>query len=571
VKASRRAAVAVVVVTVLVAAILAWRALRIRSDATSERVTTEIRAIVLGPRPRPGPTEASFRETWDRVRTFYHDRRYRPAWCRGAAVTPQALRLLQALSGVDREGIDSSRYGYGALATETKALRGAGPLRPAAIGELGRWDVRMTHAFLLAAEDLLNGRVPHSALDPDWITKPKEVDPLDVLRQALRHDRIQAALADLAPRQPEYQRLRRALARYRDFRSRGEWPRVPRGDLRAGQHGPGVHLLRRRLAASGDLAADTSGDVFDRALERAVRAFQVRHGLESTGRVDAPTRAALNVSLPRRIRQIELNLERWRWLPVTLGEPDVEVNIPDFTLAVHDSGRTVMTMRVVVGGVEKQTPVFSDAITYLDLNPSWRLSKRILVNEVLPELDRDPDYLIKQHMTVCYFGGKDTLMVDASAVDWSRAPDEDFKYLVTQEPGPENPLGRIKIMCPNEYDVYLHDTPARGLFGLRRRALSHGCVRLEQPVALAQYLLGEQPERDSLETLIAQGSGRMIGLKKRVPIHFLYWTAWADSGDVVQFRDDLYGLDRRLDRALRGDSLATFVVNPPEADSLRYP
>lgn len=564
------------VVTILILAALGlglWFSLRAKSHATSERVAAEIRSVVRGKPPKSSPSEVGSKQTWARVQEFYERRGYHAAWCRGVEITPAALQLLGVLENIGREGIEPERYGYAELADTTKVLRATNPMDPAApVGSFARWDVRLTRAFLLAAQDLRDGRVPRAALDPDWLTDPRHDDPVGILDEALRQHQPRNALAALVPREPEYERLRDALARYREIESRGGWAILPRGgEVRRGAEGEDVAALRRRLTASEDLPPGATGAGFDRRLEAAVRAFQGRHGLDPTGRVDAPTRTALNVTVQKRIRQIELNLERRRWLPDSLGDPRVEVNIPDFMLAVHDSGRTVLAMRVVVGGVGKQTPVFSDEIAYLELNPSWRLSKRILVNEILPQLDKDPDYLTKQHMTVCYFGGKDTLMVDASAVDWSRARDEDFKYLVAQEPGPENPLGRLKIMCPNEYDVYLHDTPARHLFGVRRRALSHGCVRLERPVDLARRVLGEQPERDSLEAFIGRETWSKIGVKKKVPVHFLYWTAWTDSLNVLQFRGDLYGLDRRLDRALRGDSLATFVVNPPEPDSLRYP
>ena len=567
-KPSRSFLAALLVLGIL--AVWLWLSFRARTNALDGRIAAEIRTVLHGPRPRARPTEAATGALWEEVRKFYKGRGDRPAWCDGAAVRPEAVQLLGILGDMDRGGIEPARYDHRDLDSAATRFRANALQSDPPLVDLARWDVRMTRAFLLASEDLLDGRIPRSSLDPDWLKEPGHHDPAGLLEDALRHHRVRETLAGLAPRRPEYLRLRDALAGYRAILGAGGWPLFRGGDMRQGARGEAVETLRRRLAATGDLPS-ADGDLYDRDVERAVRRFQSRHGLDPTGRVDAPTRVALNVTVERRIRQIELNLERWRWLPDTLGEPDVEVNIPDFTLAVHDSGRITMAMRVVVGGLEKQTPVFSDEIAYLELNPSWRLSKRILVNEILPQLEMDPDYLNKQHMTVCYFGGKDTLMVDASAVDWSRAREEDFKYLVAQEPGPENPLGRIKIMCPNEYDVYLHDTPARHLFNVRRRALSHGCVRLEQPVELARYLLGEQMERDSLDAFIGLGTWRRVGLKKHVPVHFLYWTAWADSQGVVNFRDDLYGLDRRLDRALRGDSLATFRVNPPEPDSLRYP
>jgi murein L,D-transpeptidase YcbB/YkuD len=500
------------------------------------------------------------------VGKFYGARNERPAWLDGATLKPEAVQLLGSLTAMSKEGIDPARYQADSLAAAATIFRtkryGAKP----PVAELARWDVRMTHSFLLAARDSRDGRVPREGLDPSWKPKRRREDLVKILDRAVKHGEPRTALAELTPRGQGYLRLREALARYRDIAAAGGWPTVPHGeDLRRGASGALVTKLRRRLAISGDLEAGAKSDRFDRELESAVQAFQRRHGLDPSGKVDAPTREALNVPVAARVRQMELNLERWRWLPDTLGEPRVEVNLPDFTLGVRDSGRTVIAMRVVVGRVSSPTPIFSNAITYLEVNPVWRLPLRIVAREIVPLLAKDHEYLAKQNMVVTYREGADTTTLDPARLDWSVSTDSISPYLITQRAGPDNPLGRIKLMCPNPYDVYLHDTPAHGLFQARFRALSHGCVRLEQPVELADRVLSGQIEPDTLAAFVQRGQWKRISLKKKMPVHFLYWTAWVDDEGKVQFRKDVYGLDRRLEAALRGDDLASFRVNlPPE-------
>jgi murein L,D-transpeptidase YcbB/YkuD len=222
-------------------------------------------------------------------------------------------------------------------------------------------------------------------------------------------------------------------------------------------------------------------------------------------------------------------------------------------------------MRVVVGERRNPTPVFSDVVTYLQFNPPWRVPKRIVSEELLPAWRRDTTYLTQNRMQVLYVRAPRPPRVEPAAVDWSALERDTFGYMVVQDGGEGNPLGRIKFMCPNEYDVYLHDTPSRSHFVHAERARSHGCIRVERPFDLAARLLAGQmvAARDSVDSLVARGLEREVGLKRRIPVHVAYWTAWVDSAGATQFRDDLYGIDRRLDEALRGRTTAAFVLNPP--------
>jgi murein L,D-transpeptidase YcbB/YkuD len=323
-----------------------------------------------------------------------------------------------------------------------------------------------------------------------------------------------------------------------------------------------VAALVRRLAATGDLRGPVTDTVIDARLMRAVGDFQSRHGIPRSGVVGDVTLATLNVPVRTRIHQVALNLERWRWLPADLGARHLVVNLPAYRVDLMRGDTLEVALRAVVGKRRSPTPVFSDAVAYIDLNPTWTLPKSILLAEVLPALRKDPGYLAKHQMRVVSWTGDRAASLDPTTIPWRDAAADSFPWLVIADAGPENPLGRIKFMCPNEYDVYLHDSPQRERFGVSARDFSHGCVRVAEPEALADSLLGPLPGDTAVSVLLADGQWRRLRPPRPIPVHFLYWTAWVDDSAKVQFRDDLYGLDARLDSALVARNWDTFQLNP---------
>ncbi|HEX5760666.1 MAG TPA: L,D-transpeptidase family protein, partial [Thermoanaerobaculia bacterium] len=271
--------------------------------------------------------------------------------------------------------------------------------------------------------------------------------------------------------------------------------------------------------------------VYDAAVEQAVRRFQARHGLEATGTVGKDTLAALNVPAAARARQLEVNMERWRWMPASLGERHIFVNVPAYALRLVEGDRTVLAMKVIVGKDQSRTPAFSDQMTYLELNPYWNVPPSIYNEEIAPKVAADSSYLARNDMEYVEDGGS---------------------VRVRQRPGPANPLGQIKFMFPNQFNIYLHDTPADHLFDVAERGFSHGCIRIEKPMELAEYLLRDDPKwsRAALQEAIDSGESRSLKLPRPIAVHILYWTAWVEPDGTVQFRDDLYGHDATLDRAL---------------------
>lgn len=419
---------------------------------------------------------------------------------------------------------------------------------------------------------VLTGQIDPRDLKEVWFGERSQVDLGTTIQQASETDRVAEFLQNLRPTHAGYAALQKTLASYRDITARGGWPVIPDGPkLQRGDRGPRVAALRDRLLLTSDLdrASAPIDEVFDVALERGLEKFQERHGLDADGAVGTSTLTALNVPAEARVRRIELNMERWRWLPQTLGERYILVNIANFALDVVEHGRSVLAMRVVVGKPARRTPFFSADMTYLVLNPHWHVPPTIAIQDNLPLIRRAPGYVSRQNFKLFRHGEGGVTRIDPMSVDWSSVSAGNFPYQLRQDPGPRNALGRVKFMLPNPYHVYLHDTPARELFAKTERAFSSGCIRLENPMGLAEYLLrGDlQWSRQKIVISSKRGAEQVVHLPARIPVHLLYWTAWANEDEVVHFRKDIYDRDKVLDKALleffsfsRGEEKVEMVV-----------
>ena len=479
------------------------------------------------------------------VPCFYQRRGFAPAWSGEAGLDAESTsELLGAIQNSLYDGLRPADYHQADLQSRLEAARSQQD--PNALAEL---DLLLTDAFLNLASDLRYGRVNPRTVHGDCEEASPETAEPDlpgVLESALAARRVGSTLEGLAPQTEAYKTLRQAVAFYRGIVARGGWPMVPEGPtLHPGDRNPRVEALRARLEATAFFDPAAGGrDLFDPPLQAAVRAFQERNGLEPDGAVGKGTLAVLNVPAEDRLRQIEVNLERWRWLPRDLGEPYIMVNTAGFLLDVVEDGRSVLEMRVVVGKPYTKSPTFSGVMTYLVLAPYWNVPQSIVVKEIVPRMRRDPGYLAREGMEVLLSRGGSP--VSPASIDWPHITGAGL--VIRQKPGPKNALGRVKLMFPNSFDVYLHDTPSRSLFQRAERSFSHGCIRLEKPLDLAAYVLRDDPSwtLQALEAAIRTGKERVVTLPHPIPVHLTYWTVWVDDAGVVQFRKDLYGRDKPL-------------------------
>jgi murein L,D-transpeptidase YcbB/YkuD len=480
----------------------------------------------------------------ERLRTLYGARGNAPLWTAGADGAARVAALASTFGDAGSHGLDPAAYHVAGI----ERRRGTGD--PVVAAEL---DILLTDALMRYAVDVHVGRAAPARRGPEVDVEPRRLDPLVAVAEAAAAPDLRAWLEALPPQHPEYARLRALLARYRALAAAGGWPVLPEGPkLEVGAVGPVVTTLRRRLVATGDLpAAAARGNRFDAAVRRGVQAFQRRHGLVPDGVVGAATRAALDVDVDTRIDQIVANLERWRWLPDDLGARYVVVDIPAFTAALVEGGRPVLAMPVVVGRPDRMTPILAAQITRLTFNPSWTVPTTIADHDMLGRIRRDASYFASEGIRVYSGPPGERHEIDPATVDWRRSRLEGLK--LRQPPGPKNPLGRVRFDMPNINGVYLHDSPARGLFRRPVRAFSSGCVRLGDALELAWRLLDDLPEwtPERRAALLGSWQTRTVTLRTPVPVYLLYRTVWVDEEGVAHFRDDLYGHDRRLLQALR--------------------
>jgi len=488
---------------------------------------------------------------------FYHQRSFRPAWITENGFFPQAKVLIAKIEEANQEGLNSGDYHLSKIKTllaeaEDRHLKKI----PHSPEDMADFDLLLTDAFLMYSSHLLAGRVNPETIHTGWFISTHDAHLVDILQAALDSNQIKEVLNKLKPSHPGYTGLGRMLIHYRRIMQNGGWPHLVSGSsLKKGDQGDRVEELRKRMLFFDDskFVAEKNDQIFDKQLDEVVRSFQKKHGLKSDGIVGPKTRAALNVPAKIRARQIELNMERWRWIPRNLGQRYILVNIADFKLSLIENGETVMDMRVVVGRTYRRTPVFSSKMKYLVLNPFWNVPMSIAVKDILPKLRENHNYLSLQNMALYANWQNGAPPIDPESIDWSKVNRRSFRYKLVQKPGVQNALGRLKFMFPNKFSVYLHDTPSKELFQKNIRSFSSGCIRAEKPIELAAYLLkdGSNWTKEKIMAAINHGKNRSIGIPKPLNVHLLYWTAWVDKAGEIHFRDDIYDRDRPLDKALK--------------------
>ena len=485
----------------------------------------------------------------DSAELFYKVREGQMAWIQNGKWSPCAQELMQRLSHVDEEGLETQDY-----APKLSELQGISLSDP--ISQM-KADELLTSLALTYISDMKGERLNPKKVDKDLYIKQVEVSEAGLLKDYLGSSSC-TWIASLAPSHKDYQDLKELLKDYRAIKAAGGWPELPKGTkLEKGDQGANVEVLRKQLVAQGSLdSAQQPGLHFDDALEAAVKSYQETHGLEPDGKVGPGTLEALNTSVDKRIEQIIVSLERERWLPNDLGSRYIMVNIAGFELDAVSDNKLQFTMPVITGRAYRQTPSFNAHINEIIFNPSWHVPYNIAVSDKLPKLKNNPNA----------FSGKGYNFYDSSgnsvsptSVNWSAYSSGNFPYRIVQSPGSANALGKIRFTIDYEsaklpnLSIYLHGTPDQELFSKSQRSFSSGCIRVEDPAQLAQFVFDE-PSTWSLDRIKKETAGTKtdrIKLKDPIPVYITYFTVWKDAQGRTHFVKDIYGQDKQVWDALQ--------------------
>ena len=502
-------------------------------DSVVDPLTAAIRGALAG-----AGTEGAFLDKRDAagVAEYYAEQGYTPAWTVDGKLTDRAKAIVARIGNAEVDGLDPAAYPLPSVQL--------GEAMPATVQAVADADVKLSEAIVTYARHAHSGRLDPSTVSANFNYPPHLVDPLEVLANLAASGDPDAALTSYNPPHPEFQALRAQLAELRNQPPDLIFV-VPDGPtLKLGVKDPRVVILRRRL-----LVTDPTDDLqlYDKSVAAAVKTWQSSAGLKTDGAIGKGALALLNKPPENHVSTIIANMERWRWMPEDLGAFYVRVNIPNFNLDIYRDGKVVHTTRIVVGQTDKQTPIFSNEIQTVDVNPTWNVPASIAVKEMLPKLLANPGSMSGYQVFVNYDGHFQ--VVDPTSVDWQNV---DMKRVqIKQPPGDDNALGSIKFLFPNPYAVYLHDTPSKSFFARDYRALSHGCMRVQNPWDFAAVLLQGEPNVTvaGLKAMVG-GPEKQVPLARHIPVHITYFTAWVDGAGTLQIRNDVYGHDQRMEQML---------------------
>jgi len=467
---------------------------------------------------------------------LYKKYSYQPIWTNPGSVR----QLVDAIKDSYHDGLTPEDYHLSLIQQLQKAL--VAKPDPAKRAKL---DVVLTDSLVRLGYHLLMGKVDPESLDRNWnMDRTLKLDPILKMSIAIDNAQVTGLVAGFRPKADFYRDLKQVLANYRKIQAEGGWPQVPAGKtLKPGMTTPRVTTIRQRLVVTTDMpAVSMESSLYDAAVEAGVKQFQQRHGFEADGVVGKGTLAAMNVPIKARIGQLRVNLDRARWVLHDLPQDFVVTDIAGFNLLYIRNGQEAWKTRVQVGKTYRKTPVFRDRIRYIEFNPTWTIPPGILRKDILPKVKRDPQYLQNKNMVVLNQQGK---QIDIATIDWSQYPGKGFPYLIRQQPGPNNALGRVKFIFPNKHSVYLHDTPSKSGFKRAERAFSSGCIRVQNPFHFAELLLADKPgwDRAKIDAVVESRKTTRVNLSKPLTVMLLYWTAAVDNERRVVFKQDIYDRD----------------------------
>jgi len=484
------------------------------------------------------------------LQSYYQQPGFIPLWFdeQGIPLSARIDALQEAVIRTADHGLYSSRYSspYQIISTYQD--------QPA-LAEL--W---LTDLFVRLAEDLGRGQLNPEEFDRHWLMSRPELSSDALISALSRGDSPGLLLASLAPTHPHYARLQEAYRRYRALALAGNWQPLPEfPTLREGDQHEVVPQIRAQLLSQGDLSADLNSlsalqdQMFDGDMARAVRDFQQRHGLLADGIIGRDTRAMLNRSPAQIASEIRASLERWRWLPRSLGERYLLVNSAGYELELYEQGQVSLRQKVISGQRRRATPSFISDLTYLIIHPNWTVPRRLAVEDMLPDQRADPHYFANKQISVAVYADGQWVPQDPYEIDWTQYGRNNFPFRLRQSPGPHNSLGQIRFGMDNPYSIYLHDTPARNLFSFPLRAFSSGCIRVEGIAELSQRLFDSTGSTVSVEEELARPGTRRLALPDSMPVYLVYLPAWVDEAGVLQVRPDIYGTNASLISRLDSD------------------
>jgi murein L,D-transpeptidase YcbB/YkuD len=478
---------------------------------------------------------------------LYEKNQFNPFWTDANKIDA----LIRSIKEIKADGLEPEDYHYSEISGLQAFLEHNDPKNNLNKADL---DMLLTDALILLKYHLVFGKVDPKRLNSTWNFHQKmdSRDPIAAVEEFLASKDLFSRINELKPQRPIYAKLKSALAHYFSILAAGGWQSVPTGvSLKKGMHDDSVLSLRKRLAVSGDLStSNVNDDHFDADLEKVIVQFQKQHGLTPDGVVGRKTITALNVPVTKRIDQIRANLERARWSLHALKDRFVLVDMAGSEIFFYDNDNIIWKSRVQVGRSFCLTPVFRDNIRYLEFNPAWTIPIMIFNKTILPEIKKDPQYLAKHQINI--FDQRKRIVVPES-LEWDDYPEKKFLYILRQAPGPNNALGLVKFMFPNDDMIYLSDTPVKNLFSMDHKTFSTGCIRVEKPFELAELLLNDSSRwhQNKFKQIIASQKTQIAYLKDPVPVLLLYWTVDVDNSGIVYFKEDIYNRDKAVIKGLK--------------------
>ena len=472
-------------------------------------------------------------------------------WIKNQEINNQAYIALDFIANSSNHGLDPNNYHFELLQQ----------LDPAHDDESHLYDLVLSDGLLKLLRDISIGRLDPKTVDPKWSIPRIPFDAALFLQRALSENYFEASLYSLIPTSDQYRQLTKAAVRYQKIINRGSWGEIPEDSkLRIGDKHLNISLIRNRLAIENrsseipdswpePVSLPIQNNIYDERLEKTVKQFQRRHSLYPDGVIGPATLQAMNVSAKERLQQIIINLERLRWLPDDLGRRYIMVNLANYRLKAIEDDKVKLNMRVIVGKTKRSTPSFSSEMTHVVLNPRWYIPNKLARKDLLPKQQQNPDYFDRFNIRV--FGnenGKRTEL-DPDAIDWHSVSNQHFPYSLVQDPGRKNALGRIKFILPNPWRIYLHDTPSKNLFDRRKRTFSSGCIRVEDPYALAEFSLNEKNIHQSLLDYPESNESYSTKLDQPLSVYAIYATVWL-NGDELIFSPDNYKRDMKMAKYL---------------------